>query len=219
MSLAKILSSSPCPSILTSKNQTPTASFAFKGTLLSSLAPLAVAVALASPFPSQAIPFPNSQSSLLPPTTPFSQSQNLQLGLDNGKIRPCPSTNPGCVSTNPRSSSFASPWIIPETSAENAIQNLRDAIQKTQRNVEIKVDEKTPNGHYLQAEVDGGFGRDIMEFLVKRDFVAYRSMATKVTYVYPFTTALGDSKGQKERVNKIMEELGWYAPDFESMDS
>lgn len=74
------------------------------------------------------------------------------------------------------------------------------------------------SGHYLQAEVDGGFGRDVMEFLVKGDVVAYRSMAKKVTYIYPFTTALGDSKGQKERMNRIMEELGWYAPSFESMD-
>jgi len=69
-------------------------------------------------------------------------------------------------------------------------------------------------GQYLQAEVDGGFGRDVMEFLIKRDVVAYRSMATKVTYIYPFTTALGDSKGQTERMNKIMEELGWYAPSL-----
>ena len=73
-------------------------------------------------------------------------------------------------------------------------------------------------GQYLQAEVEEGFGRDVMEFLIKRDVVAYRSMATKVTYIYPFTTALGDSKGQTERMNKIMEELGCYAPSFESMD-
>lgn len=38
------------------------------------------------------------------------------------KIRPCPSTNPGCVSTNPKSSSFAFPWTIPENSSGNAIQ-------------------------------------------------------------------------------------------------
>jgi hypothetical protein len=43
-------------------------------------------------------------------------------------------------------------------------------------------------------------------------------MATKVTYVYPFTTAFGDSKGQEERMKKILNELGWYAPSFDSMD-
>lgn len=73
-------------------------------------------------------------------------------------------------------------------------------------------------GQYLQAEVDGGFGRDVLEFLVNGDVVTYRAMATKVTYIYPFTTALGDSKGQEERMMKIMNELGWYAPSFDSMD-
>lgn len=73
-------------------------------------------------------------------------------------------------------------------------------------------------GQYLQAEVDGGFGRDVLEFLVKGDVVTYRSMATKVTFVYPFTTALGDSKVQEERMKKILDLLGWYAPSFDSMD-
>lgn len=70
----------------------------------------------------------------------------------------------------------------------------------------------------MQVEVDGGFGRDVLEFLVKGDVVAYRCMAAKVTYVYPFTTAFGDSKGQEERLKKITDELGWYAPSFDSMD-
>jgi hypothetical protein len=87
-------------------------------------------------------------------STPYSQSRTLQLGLDaNGwvplppivycccsfrlaipivilyicrKIRTCPSTNPGCVCTNPTvgaSSSVASPLIIPDaTSADAAAQ-------------------------------------------------------------------------------------------------
>lgn len=77
---------------------------------------------------------------------------------------------------------------------------------------------ETNAGDYLQAEVDGNFGRDVLEFLVKGDVVAYRAMATKVTYVYPFTTALGDSKGQEERLKKIVDQLGWYAPTLESME-
>lgn len=44
------------------------------------------------------------------------------------KIRPCPSTNPGCVSTNPKSSSFAFPWRIPENSTDNAVQVLRISV-------------------------------------------------------------------------------------------
>ncbi|GMY15133.1 thylakoid lumenal 17.9 kDa protein, chloroplastic isoform X1 [Fagus crenata] len=196
----------------TSQNPNP------KPILLSNLLSLALAVTLSSPLPSLAIPSINSKSFQLPPTTPFSQSKNLETGLENGKIRPCPSINPGCVSTNPKSSSFAFPWSIPENSSNNAIQKLQEAILKTQKNAKIQVVEDTPNGQYLQAEIDGGFGQDVLEFLVKGDVVTFRSMATKVTYVYPFTTALGDSKGQEERMKKIIDQLGWYAPSFDSMD-
>lgn len=70
----------------------------------------------------------------------------------------------------------------------------------------------------MQAEVDGGYGPDVLEFLVKGDVVTYRAMAMKVTYIYPFTTAIGDSKGQQERLKKIVDQLGWYAPSFDSME-
>ncbi|GAB4860426.1 hypothetical protein Ancab_035585 [Ancistrocladus abbreviatus] len=199
----------------------PTATFQnsiAKQSLLTKLLSLSLAISLNSPLPSLAIPSLNLQSPSLSPTTPFSQSKKLQVGLENGKIRACPSINPGCVSTNPKSSSFAFPWQIPSNSTENAIQKLQEAILKTQKNANIQVVEDTPNGQYLQAEVDGGFGRDVLEFLVKGDVVGYRCMATKVTYVYPFTTAFGDSKGQEERMKKIMDQLGWYAPTFDSMD-
>ncbi|XP_022137359.1 thylakoid lumenal 17.9 kDa protein, chloroplastic-like isoform X3 [Momordica charantia] len=189
-----------------------------KPILLSHLLSFALSVTLSSPFPSLAIPSLNSLSSPLSPTTPFSQSKNLQIGLENGKIRPCPSTNPACVSTNPKSSSFAFPLSIPENFTENPIQKLQEVILKTQRNAKIQVVEDTPYGQYLEAEVDGNFGRDVIEFLVKGDVVAYRTMATKVTYVYPFTTAFGDSKGQEERMKKIIDNLGWYSPTFDSMD-
>ncbi|XAR50341.1 hypothetical protein NMG60_11004635 [Bertholletia excelsa] len=184
--------------------------------VLNNLLSLSLALALTSPLPSPAIPSPNSQPFL--PTTPFSQSKNLPTGLENGKIRPCPSINPGCVSTNPQSSSFAFPVTIPESGLENAIQKLQEAIMETQKNAKIQVVEDTPDGQYLQAEVDGGFGRDVLEFLIKGDVVAYRCMATKVTYIYPFTTALGDSKGQEDRMRKIIEQLGWSAPSFDSVD-
>ncbi|XP_045825907.1 thylakoid lumenal 17.9 kDa protein, chloroplastic [Trifolium pratense] len=179
----------------------------------------AIAVTLTSPLPSNAIPSLNTQPPPTSLTTPFSQSKNLQLGLDqNGKIRPCPSINPGCVSTNPKSSSFNFPWTIPENSLDNAIQKLREAILETQKNVKFQPVEDTPDGKYLQAEVDGKFDRDILEFLVKGDVVAYRCMAAKVTYVYPFTTAFGDSKGQEEKLKQINDQLGWFAPSFDSME-
>uniref|UniRef100_A0A0D9UVR4 Thylakoid lumenal 17.9 kDa protein, chloroplastic n=1 Tax=Leersia perrieri TaxID=77586 RepID=A0A0D9UVR4_9ORYZ len=161
-----------------------------------------------------------------PPSTPYSQSQQL-FGLDDkGRIRACPSTNPGCVSTNPTvgaSCSLASPLIIPaNTPKDKAAASLRAAILKTQRNAVIKVDEETAYGHYIQAEVDGGFSsRDVMEFLLKEQqqeglemLAAYRCVATKVTFVYPFTTAVGDSKGQIQRIAAVSQELGWDAPDL-----
>lgn len=92
----------------------------------------------------------------------------------------------------------------------------------TQKNAKILSVEDTPYGKYLQAEVDGGFSRDVLEFLVKGDTtVTYRAMATKVTYVYPFTTAFGDSEGQEQRLKQIVERLGWSAPilDFEDQNS
>ncbi|GAV74259.1 hypothetical protein CFOL_v3_17739 [Cephalotus follicularis] len=181
-----------------------------KPLLIPHLLSLALTVTLNFPLPSFAIPSLNSLSLSPTPTTPFSQSKNLEIGLENGKIRPCPSTNPGCVSTNPKSSSFAFPWSIPEDSRDNAIKKLQEAILETQKNAKIQVIEDTPNGQYLQAEVDGGFGRDVLEFLLRGDVVSYRSMATKVTYVYPFTTAFGDSKGQEERMKKIVDQLGWF---------
>uniref|UniRef100_A0A7C9CZ72 Thylakoid lumenal 17.9 kDa protein, chloroplastic n=1 Tax=Opuntia streptacantha TaxID=393608 RepID=A0A7C9CZ72_OPUST len=213
-------STTPFPSLI------PTTNFHKpdrKHSLLTNLLSLSLSIALSSPLPSLALPSLNSlpsqsQAPLLAPTTPFSQSKNLPVGLENGKIRACPSFNPGCVSTNPKSSSFQFPWQIPAGSAENALQKLQDAILTTQKNAKIQVVEDTPNGEYLQAEVDGGIGRDVMEFLVKGDVVTYRCMASKVTFVYPFTTAFGDSKGQQERMKKIVDELGWYAPSFDSMD-
>ncbi|XP_027338830.1 thylakoid lumenal 17.9 kDa protein, chloroplastic [Abrus precatorius] len=186
--------------------------------VLPNLFSLALALTLTSPLPSHAIPSLNSQSPPLSLTTPFSQSKSLEVGLENGKIRPCPSINPGCISTNPKSSSFAFPWRIPANSSDDAIQKLREAILKTQKNVKFQLVEDTPDGQYLQAEIDGGFGRDVLEFLVKGDVVAYRCVATKVTYVYPFTTALGDSKGQEARLKQINYQLGWYAPSFDSME-
>ncbi|GLJ49372.1 hypothetical protein SUGI_1044480 [Cryptomeria japonica] len=180
------------------------------GALLS----VGISIALLAPLP--ALPLPSN------PTTPFSESQSLQLGLENGKhhildncfqvfnrrIRSCPSSNPNCISTTSRSASFAMPWGIPEDYPDNAVQKIEDAILKTQRNPKIQKKEATPSGQYLQAEVDGVFGRDVLEFLVKSDLVTYRSMAKKVVYVYPFTTAFGNSKGQEERMEKIVEELG-----------
>ncbi|KAF5182049.1 thylakoid lumenal 17.9 kDa protein [Thalictrum thalictroides] len=213
------------PSIFCSISQIPTSKSQnlnhSRNALLSNIVSIAVAVTLNlnTPLSSLAIPSFGVPPPPRSPTTPFSQSKNLEVGLENGKIRPCPSTNPGCITTNPKSSSFTFPLTIPDSDSKNAVQKLQEAILKTQKNPKIQVLENTQDGQYLQAEVDGGFGRDVLEFLVKGDVVLYRTMATKVTYVYPFTTALGNSKVQEERMKKIVDELGWYAPSFDAEDT
>ncbi|KAI7733514.1 hypothetical protein M8C21_030689 [Ambrosia artemisiifolia] len=216
--LFPIQSSTFTPSITQNLNNPKPSSGTGLPNHLLSLA-IAFVTLTSSPPSSLAIPSLSPPPNLASPTTPFSQSKDLITGLDNGKIRPCPSNNPGCVSSNPKSSSFAFPWRIPDKSLDNALQQLQEAILETQKNAKIEIVEETPDGQYLQATVDGGFGRDVLEFSVKGDVVSYRCMATKVTYVYPFTTALGDSKGQEERIRKIVDQLGWDAPSFSAMDN
>lgn len=136
---------SPCKPSTTTASHLP-----LQPILFSNLLSVALTIALNSPLPSLAIPPLSSQSPPLPPTTPFAQSKFLQLGLEDGsvltpssyphhlsitfflmiwfllrrKIRPCPSVNPSCISTNPKSSSFAFPWRIPENATDDTIQVL-----------------------------------------------------------------------------------------------
>ncbi|MFS7888982.1 putative thylakoid lumenal 17.9kDa protein [Helianthus anomalus] len=44
------------------------------------------------------------------------------------RVRPCPSNNPGCVSSNLKSWSFASPWRVFDKSLCNALQQLQEAV-------------------------------------------------------------------------------------------
>eukprot|EP00250_Pteridium_aquilinum_P017589 c23698_g2_i7 orf=76-807(+) len=150
--------------------------------------------------------------------TPYSQSQSqtMQMGLLNGKIRPCPSNiNPNCISTSSMNATFAIPFEIPPEASESATRKLLSAIQGTQKNTKVLKLEDTPTGQFLQVEVDGVFGRDIMEFLVKNDVVTYRSLAEKVLYIYPFTTPISDFGAQDKRIKAIQEELGWSVPTWD----
>eukprot|EP00897_Mesotaenium_endlicherianum_P003467 jgi/Mesen1/3148/ME000184S02217 len=158
-------------------------------------------------------PFPEAYA-----VTPYSQSQKeLQLGLEDGRIRPCPSDlNPNCVSTTSNNAAYAVPWTIPDSSVSNAIRKLESAIVSTQKKVVILKSEDVPGGHYLSAEVDGLFGRDTLEFLIKGDTVLYRSMAKVIKYVYPFTTPIGDFDNQRRHLTAIENELEWALPGCDS---
>ncbi|KAJ7517183.1 hypothetical protein O6H91_21G013500 [Diphasiastrum complanatum] len=158
---------------------------------------------------------------LAPSSTPYSRSQSeqMQLGLANGRIRPCPSdVNPNCVSTSSKDAGYAYPWVIPESSSSNVLKRIERAILFTQKNPKIVQMETTADGQYLLAEVDGLIGRDALEFLVRGDVVLYRSMAQKVVYVYPFTTPLSDFGTQKKHIKALEDELGWGSGSFDSVD-
>eukprot|EP01018_Ginkgo_biloba_P003761 Gb_17184 [translate_table: standard] len=102
------------------------------------LVSLAVAAGLFSPLPAFALPSV--------PSTPYTQSQGLELGLENGRIRACPSTNPSCISTTSRSASFAMPWRIPQDYSDDVLKKIESAILNTQRNPKIVMVQDTPNG-------------------------------------------------------------------------
>uniref|UniRef100_A0A453E0L7 Uncharacterized protein n=1 Tax=Aegilops tauschii subsp. strangulata TaxID=200361 RepID=A0A453E0L7_AEGTS len=146
------LASSSSSSIAAAAATAPSSSSAPPATTRRALLLSTSALTLAAVVPAVA------QAAANPFSTPYSQSRTLQLGLDTnglvGKIRTCPSTNPGCVCTNPTvgaSSSVASPLIIPEsTSADAAAQMLRQAILKTQKNVSFNVDQQTPHDDLAQ---------------------------------------------------------------------
>lgn len=60
----------------------------------------------------------------------------------------------------------------------------------------------------MQAKVDDGFERGTTEFYLKRDVITYKSMAKKVTYVYPFTMAVTIARRTRETVKSRVSLTG-----------
>ncbi|KAJ0439256.1 putative thylakoid lumenal 17.9kDa protein [Helianthus annuus] len=61
------------------------------------------------------------------------------------RVRPCPSNNPGCVSSNLKSWSFAFPWRVLDKSLDNALQVFDvlsflgfEAVLEAQKNAKIE---------------------------------------------------------------------------------
>ncbi|XP_057821475.2 thylakoid lumenal 17.9 kDa protein, chloroplastic isoform X1 [Cryptomeria japonica] len=179
------------------------------GALLS----VGISIALLAPLP--ALPLPSN------PTTPFSESQSLQLGLENGKhhildncfqvfnrrIRSCPSSNPNCISTTSRSASFAMPWGIPEDYPDNAVQKIEDAILKTQRNPKIQKKEATPSGIKMATPKLERSTSQIKDGLIKDDQARTRatssSLASTRTAFFGLTSSRATSPIQYSKARYI----------------
>ncbi|XP_057821478.2 thylakoid lumenal 17.9 kDa protein, chloroplastic isoform X3 [Cryptomeria japonica] len=165
------------------------------GALLS----VGISIALLAPLP--ALPLPSN------PTTPFSESQSLQLGLENGRIRSCPSSNPNCISTTSRSASFAMPWGIPEDYPDNAVQKIEDAILKTQRNPKIQKKEATPSGIKMATPKLERSTSQIKDGLIKDDQARTRatssSLASTRTAFFGLTSSRATSPIQYSKARYI----------------
>eukprot|EP00270_Netrium_digitus_P009773 TRINITY_DN2996_c0_g1_i1.p1 TRINITY_DN2996_c0_g1~~TRINITY_DN2996_c0_g1_i1.p1 ORF type:complete len:328 (+),score=44.19 TRINITY_DN2996_c0_g1_i1:141-1124(+) len=183
-------------------------------------AALAVTVFLSSSSPAMAddtTPYMRSQSTLL--------EEWQQTGLVNGRIRSCPSdVNPNCVSTSSNNASYGLPWVVPTPQngssgplLSNTVSKLESAIVSSQKNASIVQSTDAEGGYYIKAELDGLYGRDVLEFFVREDMVLYRSMAQRVLYVYPFTTPLGDFDAQRRHLREVQSELGWLSFSCEDL--
>eukprot|EP00898_Chlorokybus_atmophyticus_P007519 jgi/Chlat1/7769/Chrsp66S07241 len=149
--------------------------------------------------------------------TPFEESKVMQLGTRDGRLRPCPSAaNPNCISTSSTDASYAPPWETPSLTTEEAVVAIKQAVFATCKNATFTSTQSSEAGTYLQFKVDGRYGPDAIEFLIKDDpqqrtqhTVLFRSLATKVIFVYPFQTAISDFGEQKKRLTKLRQQLDW----------
>ncbi|CAI5517848.1 unnamed protein product [Closterium sp. Naga37s-1] len=204
-----------------------------RGRIISAVAGALVAIhlaAAASPLEAIAATFNAAQPSVVAVVAAGEQSpyvraqeeQDEDVGLLDGRIRPCPlAVNPNCVSTSSLSLAYSPPWTVPSLSTSTAVQRLEGVLLSALKNpvIEESVD-VTDGGHYIRAKTDGLFGRDTIELLLRDDNVLYRSIAGRVVYIYPFTTPLTDFDAQRKRMDALGKELGWlqeyeYETEFE----
>lgn len=148
-----------------------------------------------------------------------------EVGLLNGRLRPCSSTF-NCVSTASKSADqYAGPWSVPAGVEDaTAAAGLLVSTLRTLYTAEVVASEALPGGQaYRRVEIQGKYSTpDVVEFLVKpsasmgdpnkRDgqlIVTFRSCAGGVKFVYPFMTPLSDGGLQPQRLNALREKLGW----------
>lgn len=217
---SSIISAHPLPHQQPPPN--PPAAAALAAAALAFLAAAAAPVdaALAAPTPSNS-PLVEARTKLLFGPTP------------DGSIRPCQGNiNPNCVSTASTTDLYSPPWRAPLAVAEAArvLQRSVPAAEPSARLVQSEDDVAGTGAAYRAWQVDGLFGPDIFEVVVKPEgrggaaavergvseageggpggagasaLVTYRSSSTQVKYVYPFQIAVGDGGAQRKRSTAV----------------
>ncbi|CAI5490460.1 unnamed protein product, partial [Closterium sp. Naga37s-1] len=74
--------------------------------------------------------------------SPYARAQEEQdedVGLLDGRIRPCPlAVNPNCISTSSLSLAYSPPWTVPSLSAFRAVQRLEGVLLSALKNPVIE---------------------------------------------------------------------------------
>ena len=122
---------------------------------------------------------------------------------------------------------FATAWTAPTATVADAVNQITQAVFRACPDSKKLESYRTEAGdEYVRFAMNGKLGIDNVEFLIKNNgigdrgwagdddrrnewLVTYRSLATTVTYVYPFTTPVSDFGEQKKRMERIRNEVEW----------
>ena len=150
-------------------------------------------------------------------------------GGSRPRLRKCPATF-NCVSTSSTGGApeqFATAWTAPVKNLDEAIAQITAATLRACPDArKLDAFDTEDGSRYVRFATIGKLGVDNVEFLIKnenigdrgwdgdehqkRDYlVTYRSFATTVKYVYPFTTPVSDLGEQRKRMERIRAEVEW----------
>jgi len=131
------------------------------------------------------------------------------------------------------------PWVLPKAQNPSAaLRSIRDTILEQTPEALLVDEQGTGDGPlYVRYEVPGKFGTDLVEVSVtaKRapavkvenenenegdtpppepprvdGIIGFRSLATKINYIYPFQTPVPDIDSQRERLERVRTALGKF---------
>ncbi|GMH45911.1 hypothetical protein BSKO_13874 [Bryopsis sp. KO-2023] len=151
-------------------------------------------------------------------------ADKIEFGPLNGSIRGCPtSVNPNCISTGSLNKTYGPAWRSGSATIDATVERIIDAVPQTCPGSELVALKSVDEKQYIAFWVDGPFGKDTVEFLVKPDttasrnwegdiegpLVTYRAIAGKVKYIYPIQQPITDFDAQRKRMDAIRARLGW----------